>query len=122
MPVLDTNFLIALEMGDEAAHRFNEVHGHSLLLPSVVAAEFLTPFGSKASQQFDLLMRSYRILDTSPEWILAAAAVRKKLVEARKRIRLADAWIAAWAVVHDTYVVTRNVKDFQALGVEAVAW
>lgn len=38
----------------------------------------------------------------------------------RVRDLLVDALIAATAVVHDLLVVTRNVRDFKALGIEAL--
>lgn len=123
MPVLDTNFLIALHAGDPDAERLlQEIASEVLLVPSIVAVEFLTPFGKKRAIAYERLHTAFTITDTNPDWILAAAALRLRLRREGKKIRMADFWIAAWAELATTYVVTRNTKDFTALGIDTRAW
>lgn len=123
MPVLDTNFLIALKDEEPAATRLlNDLRGETLLVPSVVAVEFLTPYGPKATLAHEELARAFTLVHTSGDWVLAAAKLRNRLRREGKSIRLADFWIATWAALHDTFVVTKNVKDFEALGVESRGW
>lgn len=122
MPVLDTNFLIALDDPDDQADTLLAQLGPGVVVPAVVAAEYLTGSGRHAASDLDRIARHFLVAHTSAAWIQAAAALRRKAREQGRRPRLADSWIAAWAIVHDTYVVTRNVKAFEALGVKAKSW
>lgn len=123
MPVLDTSFLIALQAGDEKAlELLATMKDEPLLVPGIVAVEFLTPFGAKAEKTYVELDRSFSLVHTSADWVLAAARLRQRLHRERRSIRLADFWIAAWAVLHDTPVVTRNATDFAAMGVATLTW
>lgn len=123
MPVLDTNFLIALQAGEEGAVRLlNDLRGERLVVPAIVAVEFLTPYGTRAPKALEELHRAFTVTHTSDEWVLAAARLRQRLRREKRSLRLADFWIAAWAVHEDTAVVTRNVKDFDAMGVATRSW
>lgn len=122
MPVLDTNFLIALHEREASAIRLLEtLQGEPLLVPSIVAVEFLTAFDDP-TEAYDELERGFQFVHTSREWVRTATLRRQKLRRQGKSIRLADFWIATWAFLHDTFVVTRDAKDFQALGVAARTW
>ncbi|MEK6985025.1 MAG: PIN domain-containing protein [Candidatus Thermoplasmatota archaeon] len=121
MVVLDTNFLVALRAQEPAAIRLlADLAGERLLVPSVVAVEFLTGFPDVEAAR-DGLERSFHVEHTNGDWLVAAARMRRRLRGAG-RARLADAWIATWATLHDTFVVTRNETDFQRLGVRTRAW
>jgi predicted nucleic acid-binding protein len=126
MPVLDTNFLIALQERDEAAMALlASMQREPLLVPSIVAVEFLAPYGANArdaKDAYEALERSFTIAHTDAAWIEAATKLRARLRKAKKSIRLADFWIATWAVAHGTSVVTKNVKDFEAIGVKTSTW
>ncbi|MEA3200621.1 MAG: hypothetical protein QOE90_2049 [Thermoplasmata archaeon] len=123
MPVLDTNFLIALDSQDEAAIALlHELRAERLLVPDVVAAEYLTPLGARAAEGYQAIARAFTPASTSKEWVLAAAALRQRLRKEKRSIRLADFWIAAWAELEDTFVVTRSEKDFAAMGIKTRAW
>ncbi len=75
--------------------------------------------GAKAAELeawLDLVLASYNVLPVD------ANAFREwaRLMHGRSDTLLQDALIAAVAAVHGLTVVTRNVRDFQQLGVEAL--
>ncbi|MHB8632934.1 MAG: type II toxin-antitoxin system VapC family toxin [Thermoplasmatota archaeon] len=123
MPVLDTNFIIACALGDPGAVQLlSSMAGENVVVPSIVAVEYVTPFGPHHEGALAALEKSFTLAHTSRAWVLAAGRLRQELHARRKTIRLADFWISAWAVLEDTYVVTRNVRDFEALGVKTRTW
>lgn len=120
MPVLDTNFLIALDDKDEAARGLlAELAGERLLVPSLVAAEYATGFVNP-EPELERLAAAFQVEQTTAGWMRAAAKLRRTL--RGKAVRRNDVWIAAWASLHATYVVTRNEADFKALGVATRSW
>lgn len=122
MPVLDTNFLIALADGDAKAQVLLEaLKDQPLTVPSIVAAEFLAPYANPGDVLRNL-ERSFQVKQTSTQWIEEAARRRHELAKRRASIRSADFWIATWAHLEDDVVVTRNGRDFEALGVRTVSW
>ncbi len=58
-----------------------------------------------------------RVLPIEPPEARAAAAMRVHAASEGRTVHLADALIAATALVHGLTVVTRNVSDFEGLGV-----
>ena len=62
------------------------------------------------------------LIDSHSVLPVDAAAFRQwgKLMHRKSDTLIQDAMIAAVAVVHGLTVVTRNVRDFEALGIEAV--
>lgn len=123
MAVLDTNFLIALHDREGPALRLlDELRGEVLLVPSVVAVEFLTAYGRRAPEAYAELERAFTVAHTDGDWVREAARLRARLRREGRSIRLADFWIATWAHLHGTFVVTRNERDFEALGVRARRW
>lgn len=123
MAVLDTSFLIALENEDQQAMELLQwLDNEPLLVPDIVAVEYLTPYGEKAPRAYDELERAFHLVSTSPEWVLEASRLRHRLHERGVSIRLVDFWIATWASMHDTAIVTRNEGDFEAFGVPIETW
>ena len=63
-----------------------------------------------------------RLIDSDSVLPVDAAAFRQwgKLMHRKSDTLTQDAMIAAVAVVHALTVVTRNVRDFEALGIESV--
>jgi predicted nucleic acid-binding protein len=123
MPVLDTNFLIALEMRDPAAVALlEEIRHEDLLVPSIVAVEYLTTHGPDPSDAQVALARAFTLIHTDASWIETAARLRRKLRSKKRPIRLADFWIAAFAVHHDTHVISRDTEHFDAMGVRTRTW
>ena len=123
MPVLDTSFLIRLRSGDEAAaEMLREIEKEPLFVPPWVVVEFLTGFPATAESTLEELAASFVLVQTTPAWALAAAELRADLRRRRLKIRLPDFWIATFAKIFDTFVVTQNTKDFAVLGVETRSW
>lgn len=123
MPVLDTSFLIRLQAKDTAAQALlREIRSETLVVPPWVTVEFLTGHSRDPRLVLDELRNAFQLTETSPEWALAASAWRKELHGAKKRIRLPDFWIASFARLFDTYVVTGNVRRFRDLGVGVRTW
>ena len=122
MPVLDTNFLIALEQGDEDAvqwlrdHRAAEHH-----VPDFVAVEYLTGH-TEADAAFDALQAAFVIAHGDPAWIQSATRMRKSLRSDKVRFRTPDFWIAAWADHLGTSVVTKDAAHFRPLKVTVESW
>jgi predicted nucleic acid-binding protein len=122
MPVLDTNFLIALHDRDPRAEAvLAGLRGQALLVPSIVAVEFVQGLASPEHGQSEL-QAGFTVVHTTTAWIATAAAHRRRLRREGKKIRAADSWIAAWALLEDTFVVTRNRADFEAMHIQTRQW
>src|SRR5688500_13395879 len=121
MPVLDTNFLVALRGGDPAAAALlTKLRGEELIVPDVVAVEFMTPLAGTDDREAALaiLEQEFHVRHADRAWVLEAAAFRNALRRKGAMIRRVDFWIACWARVHGTFVVTRDGSDFAAFGVK----
>lgn len=123
MPVLDTDFLIRLQAGDEGAKRLlKELERERLVVPPWVVVEFLTGHTGDTRRVLDDLARAFTLVQTSPAWALEAAKLRKALHQKKAKIRLPDFWIATFARLLNTFVVTQNVKHFRAFEVPVRTW
>jgi hypothetical protein len=79
-PVLDTDFLIALDTQEPAALALlEELKDETLLVPDIVAVEDLTPFGDRAADAHNELARPFTLAPTSRDWVLAATRLRERL-------------------------------------------
>lgn len=123
MPVLDTSFLIRLQAGDERAQALlTELKGEPLVVPPWVVVEFLTGHTGEPQRVLGELDRAFTLVQTTPAWALEAARLRRELHERGARIRLPDFWIATFARLMDTFVVTQNTKHFAAFGIGVRSW
>lgn len=123
MPVLDTSFLIRLQAGDPAARTLlTDLTGETLVVPPWVVVEFLTGHTGRPERVLADLDRAFTIAHTTAEWMLEATRLRKELHGKGAKIRLPDFWIAAYARLLDTAVVTQNTKHFDAFGVPTRTW
>lgn len=119
MPVLDSNLLIRLSQGDvAAAEALQRLTGQDLTVPFHAAAEYLVAIDDVV-EELRRLHRSFRMVHTTDDHILAAAALRADARARAVRPRWGDIHIAAAAVVDRTYVVTTNKRHFRQLNVEA---
>lgn len=119
MPVIDTTLLIQLDQRQtRALDCLQALAGQQLVLPPAVAAEFLT-VSEDPKADLAQLHRGYAIPEGKDDWILAAAALRRELHGQGVRIRVPDLWVAAWARLLKTYVVTANARHYRAMGVPA---
>ena len=123
MPILDTSFLIRLQSDDPAAKALlKELEGEPLIVPPWVVVEFLTGQPGDPRSGLDDLSRAFLLSQTSTEWALDATELRRQLHRRGAQIRLPDFWIAAFARLFGTFVVTQNVKHFRAMGVPVRSW
>ncbi len=123
VPVLDTSFIIALEGGDAAARaRLVELRDHLLVVPPWVVVEYLTGHTGRPERVVEDLDRAFTLVDADRRWAIAASRFRKGLRARGARFRLPDFWIATFARMLDTPVVTQDVRHFAALGVETLSW
>ncbi len=121
MPVLDTNFLIALAHGDATAQAALEVAraDGALLVPAQAALEFLSGAADPVAQ-LQAIRDSFELVHTSDAHVLEGAALRAKArASGIAKPHWGDIHIAAVALLGGTYVVTANKRDFTTLGVPA---
>lgn len=83
----------------------------------------LLPVGSRRSQlaeTIQLLLNQYAafVLPVQQEEAKQAALLRAAAKQQGRVLHLVDALIAGTALAHDLPIATRNVKDFEGLGVE----
>ena len=129
--LLDTNVISELTRPapDANVTAFISTHGE-LWLNSIVVYELeygllLTPAGRRRRQMTAAnarVMRAFEdrvlVLDrTGAEW---AARFRANAERQGQALHLADSLIAGTAMANDLALVTRNVRDFEGLGVEIV--
>lgn len=120
MPVLDTTALIDAQHNVPiAVAALRQLAGKDLHVPPVVAAEFLTSM-TDPGHDLQVLQKAYSIPATDAAWILAAASLRRELHQQVRPFRVPDMWVAAWARLLKTYVVTANARHYRAMGV--LAW
>jgi predicted nucleic acid-binding protein len=136
MYLLDTNALISLLEGDDAVlNRFEENLGQ-IWVSSVAAEERLVGVLSginraraprtslslpKAHEKFVEALQDIRDLPFLA-YSDTADVVYKTFTAAQIRIGAQDCRIAAQAMAHGLTVVTRNLRDFEAIGVSCVDW
>ncbi len=133
--LIDTNVLSELVRKEEPQHRvkewFESAVPSSLFASVITFAEIrrgieLLPTSRRRTQLeqwldgkllafFDarLFPVTKRIADS---WAILAARVQRR----GKSLAIPDGLLAATALEHDLKIVTRNVKDFDALGVEII--
>ena len=115
--LIDTNILIYHTKGSQITIDFigNLIAQHSFNISILTKIEFLgwdkhTPDGFEKCKQLIELANIYPVDED----------IANKAIELRRKssIKLADAVIAATAIMHDSKLVTRNVDDFK--GVEGL--
>ncbi len=108
MFLLDSNIIIYAALNDNLLIEF--VRTNSPYVSDISRVEVLgfQNITEKETQFFDKFFESTFLLGVSEGVIREAIRLRKK-----RRIALADALIAATAIVNDLTLVTRNTKDFK---------
>ena len=111
MFTLDTNILIYYAAGDHEIVNFLNQHRYEIFyIPSIVVAEFLsypliTP---EVITRFRDFTRQTIIVNLDYTIAERAAEIRRM-----GKLTLADAVIAASALVTNSSLITRNIRDFQ---------
>lgn len=113
MYTLDTNIVIYYAAGDLTVNDFLNLHRYDIFyLPSIVAVEFLSfpSITDDVVNKFRNFVGQTILLNL--DFLIAerAAEIRKKY-----RLGLADAVVAASALMTDSTLITRNVKDFKKI-------
>jgi len=113
MLVLDTNAIIYHLAGQETVGKTLSSYiadGETIAVPTIVVAEFLSfPLvGDSDVYRFNLFLNQVEVLDFELPIAQMAGKIRRE-----RKIGLADAAIAATALVYGAPVVTRNAKDFK---------
>lgn len=120
MPVLDTTFLIDLQREPKRMAPVLErlaAEEETLLVPLQVAVEYCAGVKEPAKAFHDLRL-AFTLVPFDDEVAREAMDLAQRALLARRLPGWADIQIAATALVHGTYVVTRNARDFRdALGV-----
>jgi predicted nucleic acid-binding protein len=118
--LIDTNILIYHTKGSQITIDFigNLIAQHSFNISILTKIEFLgwdkhTPDGFEKCKQLIELANIYPVDED----------IANKAIELRRKssIKLADAVIAATAIMHNLKLVTRNVNDFKGIeGLEVI--
>lgn len=136
MYLLDTNTLKLAIEGDESVVQKAQQNLNRIWISSVVAEEFLVVFMGglnrarsprnslslpRAHEDFAQALEDLRIFPLflyTPE----AEAIYQTFSPAILRIGAQDCRIAAQAMAHGMTVITRNLRDFQAIGAPCEDW
>ena len=136
MYLLDTNTLKLVVEGNENVLQKVRQHLDKIWVSSVVAEEFLVVFMSglnrarsprnslslpRAHEDFTQALEDLRIF---PVFVYSneAHAIYQTFAPALLRTGSQDCRIAAQAIAHEMTVVTRNLRDFQAIGAPREDW
>lgn len=121
MQVLDTNILVYYSQDDSLVVDFIASQlpaRRSFIVPTIVIVEFLCypSIGEIEQRKFESILGYCNIMDLTHDIALKAATVRKL-----HRLSLGDSVIGATALLTNSPLVTRNVKDFQKVkGLEVI--
>lgn len=120
MVVLDTTFLIDLHAGDAAAERaYHEMlqEGADLLVPAIVAAEYLAGVPlEKRLVAWQALGSSFTLVHPDAAQVLETARAARAAFDRGRFPGWSDAQIGALAMLRTTEVVTADIAHYQALG------
>jgi predicted nucleic acid-binding protein len=111
MFTLDTNVLIYYAAGKKEVIDFMEKNKNAIFyLPSIVIAEFLSyPLIDEESLvKFRAFVYQTTVINLDIRIAELAAGLRRKY-----NLKLADAVIAATAILTNSKLVTRNIRDFK---------
>ncbi len=128
--VVDTNVVSELTKRQPNQQVLDWLEGHSddLFLTVVTIEEMrfgclMMPEGKRRDrldETIDALVESYasRIFDFDARAAEECARLHARAIDAGRTPTIEDLMIAALCVCHDAVVVTRNVRDFEYLGIE----
>ena len=112
--LLDSNIIIYHLNGEKTATDFLIEHLDKCAISRITYIEVLSyPFNDDDFKIVKDFLESFMIIDTNKE-ISNQSILNRRL----KKIKLPDNIIAATAQVNNLVLVTRNVKDFNALNIK----
>jgi predicted nucleic acid-binding protein len=118
--LLDTNIVSFLFKGHTLASRYlPHLAGHTLLVCFMTVAElyegaFRAGWGTRRLTRLEAFLAPFLTLPADPDVCRRWGDVRAG--RRAQPIGVADAWIAAAALVHGLELVTHNPADFQGIG------
>ena len=115
MIAVDTSSLIAFLAGDEGADIdliYQAVAEDRLRLPPPVLSELLSSQAQAA--QMDYLLQVVPLLELLPDYWMRAGLMRRTLLAAGRKAKLADVLIAQACLDADVALITRDT-DFAAI-------
>ena len=114
MYTLDTNFVIYYLIKDKQAEKFfNENLANTFYYISVISRVELFSYSEithEKSSSIEAFLGSTRTVLIDNEIAMIAAELRRKY-----KIKTPDSLVAATALYTNTYLVTRNTKDFEKI-------
>lgn len=114
MYTLDTNFVIYYLIKDKQAEKFfNENLASTFYYVSVISRVELFSYPEITAEEFssiEAFLGSTRSVLIDNEIAMIAAELRRKY-----KIKTPDSLVAATALYTNTYLVTRNTKDFEKI-------
>jgi predicted nucleic acid-binding protein len=123
MICLDTDFLIALwrsrNRPDHPARQALLRHPSEMLVVCIpVAGEFLEGAAFISEDRLQEAIRFLRLFEVSELSFQTAVRYGQLVASLRRKHQLtgiskADLWIAAWAVEHNAFLATQNIKHFR---------
>lgn len=131
--ILDTNYVIALDEQDPDAVKLSREHGAANLpqrLPATVLSELYVSVGAgqiphNNARAYEELIANLPVIDIDENIAKRAGAIQGEHLasDSKPDLGLADATIAATALVYNEPVVTNDTDDFGSVeGLEAVSW
>ena len=116
--VVDTDVVSLIFKGDSRAGKYLSIlDGTDLLVSFMTEAELerwilQSQWGIERKIQFRQYMRRFVSVPSSRDLILKWAEVMVIARSAGRRIEVADAWIAATALLYEAPLVTNNASDY----------
>ncbi len=131
--ILDTNYIIALDEEDQGAIQLSRQHNAANLpqrLPSTVLSELYVSVGAGTTphhnaRAYEELVGNLPIIDVDENIARRAGTIQGEHLasDTKPTLGLADATIAATALVFNEPVVTDDTGDFGSIdGLEVVSW
>lgn len=131
--ILDTNYIIALDEQNPDAIELSREHDAANLpqrLPATVLSELYVSVGARQiphdnAQAYEELVGNLPVVEIDENIARRAGAIQGEHLasDAKPTLGLADATIAATALVYNESVVTDDVDDFGSVeGLDLVSW
>lgn len=120
--VIDTDVVSLIFKGDSRSQKYlSMLDGPDLLVSFMTEAELerwilQAHWGLERKIQFRSYMKRFVSVPSSRDLILKWAEVMVKARSVGRRIEVADAWIAATALLYDSPLVTNNGGDYAGVG------
>lgn len=118
----DTNIFIYAYHGEEpyAKNVFNWITDKSLLISSIVAAEFLSGGDKDERKRFETLLDQINTVPIDTIVAKITALYKQEFHTKKPKLKLPDALIAATCKFHNATLVTENPSDFPMTDIKKI--